>query len=129
MYTRTHRAYLHVYKVILGFALVSLDDVMEVQGPMCEPQKQALCVPLTIVGQSHKFVLSEVGGIDAAVESEAAYPVHAVQDSTYARQSPDPEHVLVHHGDSLEHALGELLPEPLRIPVHLQCKGLLIVSH
>ena len=85
MYTRTHRAYLHVYKVILGFALVSLDHVMEVQSPICEPQKQALCIPLTIVGQSHKFVLPDVGGIHAAVESEAPYPVHTVQDSTYAR--------------------------------------------
>ena len=72
MYTRIERAYLHVYEVIFGSALVSFDDVMEMQGPVCEPQKQALRVTLAIEGQSHRLVLPEVSGIDAAVESEAA---------------------------------------------------------
>jgi hypothetical protein len=48
VYTRIQRAYLQVLEVILGFALVLLDDVMEVQGPLCELQEKALRVPLAI---------------------------------------------------------------------------------
>jgi hypothetical protein len=48
VYTRIELAYLHVYEVIFGSALVFFDDFMEVQGPLCEPQEQALRVPLAI---------------------------------------------------------------------------------
>ena len=129
MYTRIQRGYLHVLEVLLGFALVFPDNIMEVEGPLCEPQEQALRVPLATEGQSYRFVLPQVGGSDAAVESEPTYPVHAVQDPAHSRQSPDSEHVLVHHGNRLEDTLSELLPEPLRSHVHLQCKGLFILSH
>ena len=49
--------------------------------------------------------------------------MHAVDDSAFVREGPDPEHVLVDHGDSLKNALVEFLLGPLAGPEDLQCKS------
>ena len=80
-------------------------------------------VDFAIPGEDGSCGLPEVGLGKAAVEPESAHSVHAVYDSALVWVRPDPEHVLVDHGDGLEDALVEFLLGPLQGPEGFQCKG------
>jgi hypothetical protein len=62
-----------------------------------------------ILENGTEFKLSQVHDFDASAESEAFYPVQAVQDPSHSWVISDSEYVLVYYNDRHEDDFGEFL--------------------